>query len=171
MATQAEAICSAADAASGAGEAAGSPPVVRIESARFGAMEVPPTSIFEFDDGLIGMPELRRFLLLDHRPGSRLKFMLSVDDPEVAFVVANPCDFVPAYEPQLDRAARALGAAASEVGLFCLVTVPSNPLDMTINLMAPVAVDLSTMRARQLVYDERGLDPAHRILPAAAPGG
>ncbi len=171
MATQAEAMRCAAPGVAGVGGAADGLPMVRLESARFGTMEVPSTSIFELDDGLIGMPELRRFVLLDHRPGSRLKFMLSVDDPEVAFVVANPCDFVPAYEPQLERAARALGTPVAEVGLFCLVTVPSNPLDMTINLMAPVAVDLATLRARQLVHDEHGLDPAHRILPAAPPEG
>ncbi len=140
--------------------------LLRVESARFGTMEIPFDRVFELEDGLIGLPGLRRFVLLDHRPGSRLKFMLSMDDAEVAFVVANPCDFVPDYDPQLDRAARALGASPDGLGFFCLVTVPGDPFEMTINLMAPIAVDLATMRARQLVYDDRRLDPAHRIMPA-----
>lgn len=144
-------------------------PSVRIESERFGTLEVPADRVFRFAAGLIGFPRARRFVLLDHRPGSPFKWMLCLEDPELAFAVANPSDLVGTYEPPLDKAAKQLGADPSDVAIFALVTIPANPTDMTINLMAPVAVDLKTMEAEQLILERPDLSPAHRLVPAENP--
>jgi flagellar assembly factor FliW len=93
--------------------------------------------------------------------------MLSVDDPELAFAVADPADLVVGYVPPFEAAARAVGADPSDLAIFALVTIPRNPSEMTVNLMAPVAVNVKSRVARQLVLEETGLDPAHRVLADA----
>jgi flagellar assembly factor FliW len=90
--------------------------------------------------------------------------MLSLEDPELAFAVANPADLVPGYDPPLERAARQLGAESADIAIFALVTIPSDPSEMTINLMAPVAVDLKSMAAQQMILDRPELSPAHRVV-------
>lgn len=137
---------------------------LHLHSKRFGELDVPPDSIFQFPEGLVGFPGAHRFVLLDHRPGSTFKWMLSVDDPELAFAVADPADLVVGYVPPFEAAARAVAAEPSDLVLFALVTIPSNPTEMTVNLMAPVAVNLRSRVARQLVLEEAGLSPAHRVL-------
>jgi hypothetical protein len=72
---------------------------------------------------------------------------------------------VPGYRPPREQAAQAVAASADEVVLFALVTIPANPTEMTINLMAPVAVNMRTRAACQLVLEEPGLEPSHRVLP------
>ena len=136
---------------------------LHLHSNRFGDLDVPSGSIFEFPDGLVGFPGAKRFVLLDHRPGSTFKWMLSIDDPELGFAVADPTDLVAGYLPPFEAACRAVGAEPADLAVFALVTIPQNPTEMTVNLMAPVAVNLRSRVARQLVLEEPGLDPAHRV--------
>ena len=140
---------------------------LEVVSKRFGTLAVPADRVFRFASGLIGFPSAKRFVLLDHRTGSPFKWMLSLDDPELAFAVANPGELVASYEPPLKRAAKQLSAKEEDVALFALVTIPSDPTEMTMNLMAPIAVDLKSMTAEQLILDRPDLSPAHRIVPAA----
>jgi flagellar assembly factor FliW len=125
-----------------------------------------------FAQGLVGFPKHRRYVVFDHRPGSPFKWMLSIDDPDLAFAVANPCELVADYDPPLALAARLLGAAEEDLALFVLVTIPPDPTRMTVNLMAPVVVDLRTRQARQIVLDDPRCPPDHRVvreLAAAQP--
>lgn len=140
---------------------------LRVESRRFGTMEVPADRVFSFEAGLLGFPHCRRFVLLDHRPGSPFKWMLSLDDPELAFAVADPIELVRDYEPPLKRASRQLEAEPTDLAIFALVTIPADPTEMTINLMAPVAVNLKTLTAQQIILDEPGLSSAHRVVQGA----
>ena len=141
--------------------------VVAVRSKRFGSFDVPSDQILEFPAGLIGFPRGRRYVVLEHRPGSPFKWLLSVDDPELAFAVADPSELVTGYQPPLEPAAKLLGAAPADVALFVIVTIPRDPKRMTVNLMAPVVVDIRTRTARQMVIEDQGLSPCHPVVPAS----
>ena len=137
--------------------------VVHVASSRFGELDVPGDRVLHFPQGLIGFPRARRFVILDHRPGSPFKWMLCLEEPDVAFAVVEPATLVPEYEPPLELAARTLGVAPADVALFVIVTIPPDPTAMTVNLMAPVVVDLRTRRSRQLVLEDPRCDPSYRV--------
>jgi len=144
----------------------------QVVSRRFGTFEVPESAILHFGQGLVGLPGHRRYVIVEHRPGSPFKWMLSLDDPELAFAVANPGELVAGYQPPLALAARLLGVPAEELALFVIVTIPPDPTRMTVNLMAPVVVDLRTRQARQIVLDDPRCPPDHRVVgdaPSACP--
>ena len=144
------------------------PEVVHVRSARFGDFAVPVDRVLHFPQGLIGFPRTRRFVILDHRPGSPFKWMLCLEQPDVAFAVVEPGKMVPDYRAPLELAARTLGTDPADVALFVIVTIPPDPTAMTVNLMAPVVVDLRTRTSRQLVLED-GCDPSHRVCaPRAA---
>jgi flagellar assembly factor FliW len=134
-----------------------------VRSRRFGALDVPLERVFTLDPGLVGFPSARRFVLLDARPGSPFKWMLCIDEPELAFAVVDPCDFVPGYASPVEHAARVLRCKAEDVALLALVTIPERPTEIFVNLLAPVVVDLRRRAGRQLVLEDPTLDPAHRI--------
>jgi flagellar assembly factor FliW len=145
--------------------------MLHVSSGRFGTFDVPAERVLHFTHGLIGFPTMRRFVILEHRPGSPFKWMLSLDDPELAFAVADPCELVTGYHPPLDVAARLLAIEPGDVGLFAIVTIPSEPSAMTVNLMAPVVVDLRTREARQLVLDGARGDCQYPVLAQAQASG
>ncbi len=143
---------------------------IHVRSSRFGELDVPVDRVLHFPQGLIGFPRVRRFVILDHRPGSAFKWMLCLDQPDVAFAVVEPDDFVPGYRAPIELAARTLGVDPKDVALFVIVTIPSDPTAMTVNLMAPVVVDVRTRTSRQLVLEDGRSDPSYRVCtpPAAA---
>ena len=145
--------------------------VVRVASARFGEFQVPIDRILHFPQGLIGFPRARRFVILDHRPGSPFKWMLCLEQPDLAFAVVEPATLVPGYQAPLELAARTLRVDPSDVALFVIVTIPADPTAMTVNLMAPVVVDVRTRSSRQLVLEDSRCDPSYLVCrgrPAAA---
>jgi flagellar assembly factor FliW len=140
-------------------------PTVRVESNRFGSFDVPQEKILVFPQGLIGFPDGRHYVILEHRPGSPFRWMLSIENPDLAFAVADPSDLVGGYAPSLDLAARLLSAEPSDVALFVLVTIPPDPTLMTVNLLAPVVVDVRTRTALQIVLDDERFSPSHFVVP------
>jgi flagellar assembly factor FliW len=139
-----------------------------VRSERFGDFAVPVDRVLHFPEGLIGFPRARRFVILDHRPGSPFKWMLCLDQPELAFAVAEPARMVPEYEPPLELAARALATDPADVALFVIVTIPPDPTAMTVNLMAPVVVDVRTRTSRQLVVEDGRFAASHRVCAFAS---
>ncbi len=137
--------------------------VIHVRSSRFGELEVPTDRVLYFPQGLIGFPKARRFVILDHRPGSPFKWMLCLEQPDLAFAVVEPGKMVPDYRAPLEFAARTLGADPEHIALFVIVTIPSDPTAMTVNLMAPVVVDVRTRKSRQLVLEDGRCDPSYRV--------
>ena len=137
--------------------------VIHVRSARFGDFEVSDRARAALPTGFDRFPRVRRFVILDHRPGSPFKWMLCLDQPDLAFAVVEPGKLVPDYRAPLDLAARTLGADPADVALFVIVTIPSDPTAMTVNLMAPVIVDVRTRTSRQLVLEDARCDPSYRV--------
>ena len=134
-------------------------PVVRFNSSRFGDLEVPESRIIDVPDGVIGFPDFKRYALLDASGGSSVFLWLqSIDEPNLAFIIADPKKIVPDYnvesaEPDLLR----LNLDKSEeVGLFVIITVPpDNPDKTNANLLAPLIYRKSGNTIHQIVL-ERG---------------
>ena len=126
---------------------------MRIETTRFGAIEVKDESIVHMSEGMLGFEHCTRYALLEDRPDAAFKWMQAVDDPAVAFIVINPVDFFPDYEIELtDEQAESLDLRdASECVMFTTVTVDQDEGKATTNLLGPIVMNVRTLQARQIV--------------------
>jgi flagellar assembly factor FliW len=131
---------------------------VQVASDRFGALDVDDERILEFDEGLLGFPDARRFALIDSHDTGVYYWLQSVDDPALAFLTVVPWPFFPDYEPDLsddEQGALAL-RAASEAMVLCLLTVQRESQAITANLLGPLVVNSTTRKGRQVVLAESG---------------
>jgi len=107
----------------------------------------------EFADGLIGLPEQRAFLL--SRAAAPGTFWLESTEYEgLAFLLVDPFPFFDGYSVELDSAQLrdVLADAPSDIAVLAIVTLPLEPDGVcTANLQAPLAINLRTGRARQIV--------------------
>ncbi|MFO7260921.1 MAG: flagellar assembly protein FliW [bacterium] len=107
----------------------------------------------EFADGLIGLPERRAFLL--SRAAAPGAFWLESADCEgLAFLLVDPFPFFDGYTVELEPAQLrgVLDGDPSEIAVLAIVTLPPEPDGVyTANLQAPLAINLRTGRARQIV--------------------
>jgi flagellar assembly factor FliW len=111
----------------------------------------------EFTSPLPGFPEHRRFVLTRTADDGLVYTLRSADDPDLRFVVVPPAPFYPDYAPEVgEQVIEQLASTRPEEDLLVLlvVTVGSHPRDATANLLAPIVVDKSSMRAVQVVLDQ-----------------
>lgn len=141
-----------------------------FDTTRFGTVGYTDADIVAFNDGLVGFPDHRRFLLLCHKPDSPFRWLQSLDEPQLAFLVTDPANWVPGYAPQVDeKHVEPLGLGTDTPRLvFVTVTIPpGQPDDMTINLAGPIVIDLERRVAIQLVLQDETYTTKHRVFPQA----
>ncbi len=127
------------------------------KTARFGAIEYRPEDVLNFAGGLLGFPACDRFVLIEHKEGSPFRWLQSLDEPSVAFLVVDPGHFVEDFAPEMpDCVANALGLECETPRLvYTIVTIPpGKPRAMTINLAGPIVVNAENRSARQVVLED-----------------
>ena len=138
-----------------------------IDSTRFGRIEVDEEAVITFSEGLFGFEQYRRFVVLCLDEKSPFRWLQSLEEPSLAFVVIEPRHFMPDYAPSIsDADAEALGLDADTPTLtFVIVTIPQGkPEQMTANLMGPIIINAITRRARQVIVEDDCYSTKHSIL-------
>jgi flagellar assembly factor FliW len=138
---------------------------VKIETTRFGTIEIDPGQIVEFPEGLLGFEEYQRYVILE-QPDRVFSFLQSVEAPWLSFVVMIPellrSDYHVELEPQF---VKELGFENPEEGkVLVIVTVPEDITEMTANLQAPIAINLKTKLGKQIVLMEGSYKIRHNVL-------
>lgn len=138
-----------------------------IDSTRFGRIEVDEEAVITFPQGLFGFEDRRRFVVLCLDEKSPFRWLQSLEDANLAFVVIEPHHFMPDYAPTIsDADVAALGLDAETPCLtFVIVTIPpGKPEQMTANLMGPIVVNVVTRLARQVIVEDECYSTKHSIL-------
>ena len=76
---------------------------MKLETTRFGTLDIADKQILEFPDGLYGFEKETRFTLLPFNPNveSPMEWMQSILSPHLAFVITDPHLYVPGYKLKL----------------------------------------------------------------------
>lgn len=143
---------------------------LRVLSERFGEFTVPADQVLTLQEGLIGFPEYHRFVVMEHPSPSLLRWLLCIDEPNLAFAVADPTDFFPSYQLGRHEEIEALGIeTADDLAVLSIVSIPGDPAAMSANLMAPVVVNVRTRVGRQVILENGLYSTRHRLLRPAGP--
>lgn len=121
---------------------------------RFGEVEYDPSKVLHFPAGLVGLPNLKNFVVMPNKKEGPLFWIQSVEDPEIAFVLTDPTNFFLDYKvvPDNDEKQRLLIDKEEECYILSIVTVPPDQ-KITINLAAPILFSPITNRAIQVILD------------------
>ncbi len=139
-----------------------------IRTRRFGPLEVEEDKVITFEQGLLGFPNRQQFTLLHTTPDPIFYWLQSLDDPELAFVVCEPREFVPDYQVAV-RAEEVAGLhLADPADAQVLVIVNKVDGELTGNLLGPVVLNPHTRRARQLVLTDKRYGTRHCLAPSVA---
>ena len=114
-----------------------------INTKRFGNININPETILTFDSGILGFSKFKKYVLIDPNKKSPLKWLQSVESPDLAFVVTDPNIFMNDYEivvSKTDLEDIELSRAEKSVQLV-IVTVPRDPSLMTANLRGPIVIN------------------------------
>jgi flagellar assembly factor FliW len=131
---------------------------------RFGEMVVDPGSTILMPRGLLGFTELRDFALaaLAEERYARFQLLQSLDDASLSFIVLPYDAALGAIAPEdVTEAYRALGIAEQDGVMLLIVSVrrAGEEASVSVNLRAPIVVDVQNRRAWQFVLS----NPAYPV--------
>ncbi len=132
---------------------------MKVNTQIFGEIEVDESRFIIFEDGILGFPDLKRFMLIhdEESAGQNLiSWMQSIDEPGFAMPVIDPLRVCPEYNPEVeDELLKPLGEIkADEILVLTTVTVPPEIEKMTSNLKAPFIINAENLKACQIILDD-----------------
>jgi len=148
---------------------------MKVRTSRFGEVEVAEETLIHLDEGILGFPHDKRFILLEHdTEDTPFKWLQSADSPDLAFVVIDPGELVVKYHFELeDDVVEALGSSRQADYIpMVIVNIPrEDPIRMTANLRGPVVVNAQSRRGRQIVLKSEEYHFDHRIFSGPVGAG
>lgn len=128
---------------------------MNIETYRFGRVTIDPKSIIEFQEGILGFEDLKRFAIILYESTEPIQWLQAVDDPMISLPIINPFLIKPDYELDVDDAElHSIGMPTiEEILIVNVLVLPDDIQKATINLMAPILINLRTMQGRQIVME------------------
>ena len=144
---------------------------MRLETSRFGAIEVNEGHVLTFTQPIIGFQEFRRFVLLSGTDAGDVSWLQSTDAGDLAFILMDPRAVVPDYQVQLGSGELAELAvqSAAELEVYTLVVVPPDPAQTRTNLKAPILINPRQRLAKQAIL-ENSAYPVRFVLADAKSG-
>lgn len=140
--------------------------MLTVKTTRFGEIEVNEKDVLELPSGLIGFPELKKYVLLDHDKDSPFKWLQSLDDGGIAFVLINPLLFKPDYAVEVtENEIQDLEIKNEDDAVISvIITMPSNPQNMTANLKAPLIFNLQNRKGKQIILSQGDYTARHNVM-------
>jgi flagellar assembly factor FliW len=124
---------------------------MNISTTRFGAVTIEDADILTFVDGLIGMEDCRRWVLLADAQNTALGWLQSLDRPDVALGVVSPRRFVADYQVRVARREIQPLGLQNPADAQILAIVSHSEGGLALNLKAPLIIHVAERLGRQIV--------------------
>ncbi len=124
---------------------------MQIRTTRFGPLDIEADDVIQFPAGLLGMEDCRAWVLLADAQNDALGWLQSTTRPEVALAVVSPRRFVPNYQFRVFRSELSTLELGDVKTAQVLVIVGKQDGTITLNLKAPVVINLQRRQGRQVV--------------------
>lgn len=138
----------------------------KYNTTRFGEIELNDDDIIHFPTGLYGFEKETKFILIPFDDSDcPLEWMQSLSNPALAFVVTDPFVFISDYEPALlDIEKKEIGLQTNDPFVIrVIVNIPEVYIEMTANLIGPIAINRSNQIAKQFILTTMKYDTRHYL--------
>jgi len=139
---------------------------MKIATLRFGELDVPEDKTVEFPKGILGFEQFQKYVILQNEDSEPFKWMQSIEDPNLAFVIANPAFFFPNYKIEMHiRELNEINVSeGSSVETYVIVTIPKDVSQMSANLQGPLLINTDNNLGKQVVFVNSRYTIRHLIM-------
>ena len=139
---------------------------ITLKTTKFGEIEIDKSTIFDFVGPIIGFSDLKNYTIVDYKPDSPFKWLQSVEDMDLAFPITLCSFFGIDYQFNIpDEEAQKLEIEnPDDIFVFNIVNIPSsNPQGATVNMLAPIVVNLANKKAMQIVLKNTDFQVRYKL--------
>jgi flagellar assembly factor FliW len=146
---------------------------MQVKTRLFGEVEVSDEKVINLIHGLIGFPDMKRYMLIfdeEKKDKGNIMWLQSLDETDFAMPVMLPHVVKPDYAPAFNEdSLEQLGELTAD-NTYVLVTVrvPKDPKEASINLKAPIIINTDTNVGDQIIID--GNEPVRYLIHDALRG-
>lgn len=129
---------------------------MKIDTKFLGEIKIEQDDILTFEQGLLGLEDEKKFVLLPIDADLPLAILQSVEQKDIGFVVAYPFAFKKDYsfdisEEDLEKLQI---EKAEDVLTYTIVTMKETFQDSTMNLLAPLIINVDKKFGKQIVLQD-----------------
>lgn len=140
-----------------------------IQTKYLGEVEINQDKIIKFPQGILGFEFHREFIILNILNNDNFKILQDLKNPNIAFFIINPWDFYNDYI--VDIADEELGKIGiypnreNDMLISNIVTLGKIFQESTVNLLAPIVINMANREGRQFILNEVKYTTRHRLFP------
>ena len=129
---------------------------MKINTTRFGTIHIEKEKTIDMPFGMLGFPDKKKFIILQHRENSPFFWYQSIEDPTLAFVITSPFLFKSDYKIDIEDALKEMSwngdGKTDHLEIYIVVNIPKGlPQKMTGNFIGPILVNNKVRQAVQVV--------------------
>lgn len=129
-----------------------------VETRLFGEITIADEKLITFPEGIVGFPFLEKFALIHdaENENAPIMWLQSMDEPDFAMPVIEPNLVMENYNPTVeDEYLAPVGELAEDqIYLLVTITVPPEIEKMSVNLKAPIVINMANNRAVQIISED-----------------
>ena len=128
---------------------------MQISTIRFGSVEIDESKLIFFSDGLPGLEEYTQFVILQMAENYPIFWMQSIENPAICLPVIDSFLAVPEYTFNIsDEDVTELEVSGpAELYFLSILVIPEEMEGMTINLAAPIIINIESGQAKQILLN------------------
>lgn len=129
---------------------------MEIMTRDFGKVNIDEDKIIEFPEGIPGFKEEKEFVLLPLEENSLFVIMQSVNNSDLAFITIEPKSIIKDYEFVISEKTEELLeiSGIEDIILLNIVNIKDKVENMTINLAAPLVININANLGKQVILDD-----------------
>ena len=129
---------------------------MKLETSRFGEVDVDDTDVLTFTQPIIGFQEFRRFVRVPGPEGSSITWLQSTESGDLAFMLLDPREVMDDYSIRLSQSEFAELAIndLAELEVFTIVVAPRDPKQVRTNLKAPILINPRLRLGKQTILEK-----------------
>jgi flagellar assembly factor FliW len=134
---------------------------MQIQTKFLGEVELTEEEIYFFEDGIPGFEEYKKFVIIALDADLPLAFLQSIDQAEIGFVITFPFAFKQDYAFDLSEEDKLTLQIEKEedVLVYTIMTLNEPFAKSTINLLAPVILNVNKKLGKQVVLADQSEYP------------
>jgi len=145
---------------------------VKIQTRKFGEIEIDDQKTLFMPEGLPGFPGFDRFVLIEDPKSAPFCWFQSVTEPNLALVVMSPFLFKPDYEIDLEgfiATRNWKGIKTADLLIYVVINISEADKKRTIsaNLIGPIVINPKTNEAIQVIVPNSPYSHQHNVLESA----
>lgn len=129
----------------------------QINTTRFGTVSFKDDYVIRFRDGMVGFPDLKNYVLVESPQMPLVLWLQSTEDSNVAFPLIEPEFVRKGYSFSMNTADESMISytPTTKLKTFLVMTIPTEVEQMTVNLRAPVVINIDQSCGGQIILQDK----------------